>query len=139
MTVTPPTASSKPTTPPAAAWAIHGRNLSAVRAALLTDGTYSCRTPCAPNWPTGRALFETTLSARNGATIPAEIHASRYTWHGHTMVLMIARDISERRRLETGASGRWSSAASSYKSGKPGRSVRRRRAWLQQSPGNCRQ
>ena len=71
-------------------------------AALLTDGTLfvpdTVRTQLAD---AGRALFETTLSARNGATIPAEIHASRYTWHGHTMVLMIARDISERRRLET--------------------------------------
>lgn len=49
----------------------------------------------------GRVLFETTLTGRNGTLIPVEIHASSYEWKGRPMVLCIARDISERLRLES--------------------------------------
>lgn len=46
------------------------------------------------------ALFETTLNTAAGAHLPVEIHASRFLWNQQPMMLYIARDLTERKRLE---------------------------------------
>lgn len=46
------------------------------------------------------ALFETTLITAMGEHLPVEIHASRFIWEQQPMVLYIARDLTERKRLE---------------------------------------
>ncbi|HAJ37532.1 MAG TPA: hypothetical protein DCL15_17835 [Chloroflexi bacterium] len=46
------------------------------------------------------ALFETTLTTTMGEHLPVEIHASRFIWEQQPMVLYIARDLTERKRLE---------------------------------------
>ena len=45
-------------------------------------------------------LFETTLITATSARLPVEIHASRFLWKQQPMVLYIARDLTERKRLE---------------------------------------
>jgi len=48
----------------------------------------------------GHALFETVHVARDGAEIPVEINAHVVDWGGQPAVLSLARDITERRRLQ---------------------------------------
>ena len=45
-------------------------------------------------------LFELQLYAKDGSSIPVEIHAHRFTYGESQAVLSIARDISERRKTE---------------------------------------
>lgn len=45
-------------------------------------------------------LFEKTLIAKSGQTIPVEIHARLFDFHGRPTVLSIARDMTERKQAE---------------------------------------
>lgn len=47
-----------------------------------------------------RIIFETGLKPFSAPTIPVEIHASLFNWRGQPMVLLVARDISQRLKLE---------------------------------------
>lgn len=48
----------------------------------------------------GGAIFETTHVAKDGRQIPVEISAHLFELHGQQMVLSIARDLTERKRVE---------------------------------------
>ncbi|MCX7008974.1 MAG: response regulator, partial [Kiritimatiellaeota bacterium] len=49
----------------------------------------------------GQSLtFERRLRAKDGRLIPAEIHARAFTIEGHSAVIALARDITERRQAE---------------------------------------
>ena len=50
---------------------------------------------------TGHAMFEQVHVAKNGQHIPVELNLSAITVDGKTMILSVARDISERKRSET--------------------------------------
>jgi len=61
-----------------------------------------------PGWlnqvlESGRALFETVHVAKSGAELPVEINSCLFEYRGAPAVLCIARDISERKRLEAAA------------------------------------
>lgn len=45
-------------------------------------------------------VFETTHKTKDGRIIPVEISSSLITYRGHTAILSIARDISERKKAE---------------------------------------
>jgi diguanylate cyclase (GGDEF)-like protein/PAS domain S-box-containing protein len=45
-------------------------------------------------------VFETTHTAKDGKAIPVEIESSLVTYHGKQAILSIARDITERKRME---------------------------------------
>ncbi len=44
--------------------------------------------------------YETMIRRKNGESLPIEITASRTTWKGQPAVIVVFRDIAERRRLE---------------------------------------
>jgi PAS domain S-box-containing protein len=50
---------------------------------------------------TGHVLFETNHLAKDGKIIPVEINIRLFEWQGRSMVLSVARDITERRQIET--------------------------------------
>lgn len=47
-----------------------------------------------------RTILDAQLRTRLGEAIPVEVHASRFDWHARPMLLMVARDISQRLQLE---------------------------------------
>jgi PAS domain S-box-containing protein len=49
---------------------------------------------------TGRAVFETEHVAKDGHRVPVEISTSTFVIQGRTVVLSVARDITERKRAE---------------------------------------
>ncbi|MDV7391700.1 PAS domain S-box protein, partial [Arthrospira platensis SPKY1] len=48
----------------------------------------------------GRLRHEKILIAKDGRRIPVEINTRQYIHHGHTMVISVIRDITERKRAE---------------------------------------
>ncbi len=44
--------------------------------------------------------YETAFVTKGGAAVPVEINAARTEWHGRPAVLVVARDIGERKRIE---------------------------------------
>ncbi len=44
--------------------------------------------------------YETVFIAKNGVRVPVEVNAARTEWHGRTAVLVVARNIGERKRIE---------------------------------------
>jgi PAS domain S-box-containing protein len=48
----------------------------------------------------GDSLFETVLAAKGGAELPVEMNGCVFEYRGTSSILCVARDISERKRLE---------------------------------------
>jgi len=51
-------------------------------------------------WDTGGLIFETTHISKSGAEIPVEIKASVVNYNGQPCIMVLARDITERKKAE---------------------------------------
>ncbi len=67
---------------------------------LFPDVTPSLLSAQAQLLTKGRAIFDSSLRAKNGADVPVEISARVFEWQGRRMMVSIVRDRRERHRFE---------------------------------------